>query len=129
MKNESRGFEVDLELKICITTQDIDDIMCAALEGGITSWCRLAKPVGRRLGEYAHEQIARGGSLMLHDAESNDKWELTLEKFLRGLARAIEDGASVTINAEDGTIDTSDVDGYVADSIVQIALFGEVVFG
>ena len=129
MKNESRGFEVELELKICITTQDIDDIMCTALDGGITGWCRAAKPVGRRLGEYAHEQIARGGSLMLYDAESNDKWELTLEKFLRGLARAIEDGASVTINAEDGTIDVSDVDASVADSIVQLALFGEVVFG
>lgn len=129
MKNESRAFEVELELKAHVTSQDIDDIMCAALEGGITSWCVAAKPVGKRLGKYAHEQISRGGSLMLYDAESKDKWELTLEKFLRGLARAIEDGASVTINAEDGTIDISDVDGYVADSIVQIALFGEVVFG
>lgn len=71
MMNESREFEVELELKARVTMQDIDDIMCTALDGGITGWCRAAKPVGKRLGEYAHEQIARGGSLMLYDAESS----------------------------------------------------------
>ena len=102
MKNESREFEMELELKARVATRDIDDIMCTALEGGITGWCRAAKPVGKMLGEYGHEQIARGGSLILYDAESSDKWELTLNKFLRGLALAIESGASVTIDAESG---------------------------
>ena len=81
------------------------------------------------LGEYGHEQIARGGSLMLYDAESSDKWELTLDKFLRGLALAIESGAPVTIDAESGYIDTSDVDAECADMIIQFALFGDLVFG
>lgn len=129
MTNESREFEVELELKARVATRDIDDIMCAALEGGITGWCRAAKLVGKMLGEYAHEQIARGGSLMLYDAESSDKWELTLDKFLRGLALAIESGASVTIDAESGYIDTSDVDAECADMIIQFALFGDLVFG
>lgn len=43
MTNESREFEVELELKARVATQDIDDIMCAALEGGITGWCRAAR--------------------------------------------------------------------------------------
>lgn len=129
MKNETRGFLIEPKIGVQVTTRDIDDIMCAALEGGIAHWCGRAEPVGKRLGEYAHEQIARGGSLTLYDAESDDKWELTLEKFLRGLTKAIEDGASITINAEDGSIDTSDVDDCVADSVIQLALFGEVVFG
>ena len=124
MKNESREFEVELDLKARVATQDIDDIMCTALEGGITSWCRAAKPVGKMLGEYGHEQIARGGSLMLYDAESSDKWELTLNKFLR-----VESGVSVTIDTESGYIDTSDVDGECADMIIQFALFGDLVFG
>ena len=88
-----------------------------------------AKPVGKMLGEYGHEQIARGGSLVLYDAESSDKWELTLNKFLRGLALAIESGVSVTIDAESGYIDTSDVDAECADLIIQFALFGDLVFG
>ena len=129
MKNESREFEVKLELNARVSTRDIDDIMCAALEGGITDWCRAVKPVDKPLGEYGHEQIARGGSLMLYDAESNDKWELTLNKFLRGLALAIESGVSVTIDAESSYIDTSDVDGECADMIIQYALFGELIFG
>ena len=124
MKNESREFEVELDLKARVATQDIDDIMYTALEGGITSWCRAAKPVGKMLGEYGHEQIARGGSLMLYDAESSDKWELTLNKFLR-----VESGVSVTIDTESGYIDTSDVDGECADMIIQFALFGDLVFG
>ena len=45
MMNESREFEVELELKARVTMQDIDDIMCTALDGGITGWCRAAKPV------------------------------------------------------------------------------------
>lgn len=129
MRNESGAFEVELELKAHVTSQDIDDIMCAALEGGITSWCGAAKPVGKRLGKYAHEQISRGGALMLYDAESSDKWELTLDKFLRGLTCAIEDGAPVSIDTENCTIDVSSVDACAADAIIQLALFGEVVFG
>ena len=129
MKNESREFEVELELKARVTMQDIDDIMCTALDGGITGWCGAAKPVGKRLGEYAHEQIGRGSSLMLYDAESSDKWELTLDKFLRGLAQAIEDGVPVAIDAGSGSIDASEVDADGADMIIQYALFGEVVFG
>lgn len=122
MMNESREFEVELELKARVTMQDIDDIMCTALDGGITGWCRAAKPVGKRLGEYAHEQIARGGSLMLYDAESSDK-------FLRGLVQAIEDGVPVAIDAGSGSIDPSEVDADGADMIIQYALFEEVVFG
>ena len=126
---EKKTFPVKAEINVTLTEQDIDDIMCTALEGGITHWCRAANPVGKRLGEYASEQIARGGSLMLYDIESSDKWELTLDKFLRGLTKAIEDGAPITINAEDGSVDMSDMDADCADTIVQYALFGEVVFG
>ena len=32
----------------------------------------------KRCGDWGHEQIARGGALILHDAESSDKWELNL---------------------------------------------------
>ena len=122
-------FEFTMLVPVTITSEDIDDIMVAALEGGITHWCRRVEVVGESLGEYASDQISRGGSLMLYDIESSDKWELTLDKFLRGLTKAIEDGAPITINAEDGSVDMSDMDADCADTIVQYALFGEVVFG
>ena len=124
--NEKK-FTVRAEVEVNLTQQDIDDIMVAALEGGICYWCRKAEVVGEYLGEYASDQISRGGSLILHDSESSDKWELTLEKFLNGVKLYFEDGCHVQV--EDNRIDAGDIDAGDADCIIQFALFGEVVFG
>lgn len=129
-------FEVQPKVSIKLSEADIDDIMCAALEGGICYWCCQAKVVGEYLGEYAHEQIARGGTLKLYDAESDDVWELTREKFLNGVKLYAEqyrlplmtDGCLNTSEIE-SRIDVFEIDGDAADCIVQLALFGEVVFG
>ena len=103
-----------------VTRQNIDDIMVSALEGGINYWCRKAEVVGGNyLGEYASDQISRGGSLMLYDIESSDKWELTLEKFMAGLKMYVGEGE----------FDPDQIDGCAADCIVQYALFGKLVFG
>ena len=124
--NEKR-FTVRPQIEVNLTQQDVDDIMVAALEGGINYWCREAEVVGEYLGEYASDQISRGGSLILHDSESSDKWELTLEKFLNGVKLYFEDGCHVQV--EDNRIDAGDIDAGDADGIIQFALFGEVVFG
>lgn len=127
MSDKEKTFKVCPEIEVELTQQDIDDIMCAALEGGICYWCRKAEVVGDYLGEYASEQISRGGSLLLHDAESAETWELNREKFLKGVKLYFEQGCHVQV--EDGRIDTCDVDANDADCIVQLAIFGEVVFG
>ena len=63
-----------------ISDEDIDEIMSAALAGGITYWCGRAKVVGEYLGEYASEQISRGGVLKLYDIEEPKAvYELTLD--------------------------------------------------
>lgn len=120
-------FRVSISLDVDLSQQDIDDIMVAALEGGINYWCREAEVVGEYLGEYASDQISRGGSLILHDAESSDKWELTRDKFLNGVKLYFEHGCEVPV--EDNAIDTCGIDACAADSIVQYALFGKLVFG
>jgi len=124
--NEKK-FSVRPQIEVNLTQQDIDDIMVAALEGGINYWCREAEVVGKYLGEYASDQISRGGTLILHDVYSSDKWELTLEKFLNGVKLYFEQGCHVLV--EDNAIDTGDIDANDADCIVQFALFGRVVFG
>lgn len=130
MSNEKK-FEVQADIKVIITQEDIDDIMVGALEGGITYWCCEAEVVEeKRCGDWGHEQIARGGALILHDAESDDKWELNLEKFLNGVKLWIQNGDDrYHALQKDGTLDTCEIDGEMADLIVQYALFGEVVFG
>ena len=59
---------ISVVFNFALSDEDIDDIMSAALDGGITYWCCKAKVVGKYLGEYASEQIARGGVLLLYDS-------------------------------------------------------------
>lgn len=120
------NYQFTVQRTVIVSPEDIDDIMVAALEGGISYWCRQAIVVDKYLGEFASDQISRGGILRLCDAESADTWELTCEKFLAGLKMWTENGGSIN---RDGTLDTCDIDAEDADMIVQYALFGEVVFG
>lgn len=110
---------------IRVAQQDIDDIMATALDS-IGYWCGRAEAIGRNLGTYASDQISRGGALILHDIESSDRHLLTLGKFMDGLKTACEQGI---VTPDEGLIDAGDVDGDAADAIVQLALFGEVVYG
>lgn len=125
-----KTYNIEINKKCIVTSEDIDDIMCAALEGGINYWCRKAEVVGEYLGDYASEQISRGGVLKLYDAESDDVWVLTLEKLLHGIKKAYDGNWFMDYGWCDGSvIDTCQVDGEVADTIVQYALFDELVFG
>ena len=124
-----KGTPVVVTLTVMLMNRDIDSIMCTALEGGITYWCSGAEAVGGKyLGEYAHEQISRGGALKLYDAEDDTEYELTKDKFINGFRKAYEDGYLNGACAGD-RIDTGEVDAEIADVIVQFALFGEVVYG
>lgn len=126
-----KTFEVHAELTVRLTTEDVDNIMVSALEGGISYWCSEAEVVEeRRCADWGHEQIARGGALVLHDAESDDKWVLNIEKFTQGFRLWLENGDDrYGAVSGDGTVDTCEIDGEMADLIIQYALFGEVVFG
>ena len=125
-KNER--YTISATVSFEITGQDIDDIMSAALDGGITYWCGKAEVVEEYLGEYASDQISRGGSLLLYDIEDGNSFELTLEKFLNGLQLWVENIRSFSL-AFDGRLDMDEMDADVADAIVQYALFTEIVYG
>lgn len=122
------------ELNVKLTDENIDDIMVSALEGGITYWAYKAKVVGDYLGEYASEQISRGGSLKIYVIEPFDdadtEWyELNRDKFINGFKLWLESGQDFygAVSGK-GEVDCSEIDGNCADSIVQYALFGELVF-
>ena len=121
-----------VELEIVLTKEDIDDIMCGALEGGITYWCNRAKVVGDYLGEYGHEQIARGGKLELHDCEEDKVYVLDLQKLLKGIELWAKNPVGCNcLEQKDGhlEIDCCNADAIVCDAIIQYALFGDVIYG
>ena len=121
-----------VEMEIVVSQEDVDDIMCGALEGGITYWCSRAKVVGDYLGEYGHEQIAMGGQLELHDREEDEVYILDLEKLLNGIKLYAKNPTGYNcFEQKDGhlEIDCCNADANVCDAIVQYALFGELVYG
>lgn len=127
-----QAFKIKIKLEVVVTNEDIDDIMCSALEGGITFWCDSATVIGDCLGQYGHEQISRGGQLKLHDFEQEQDLILTREKFLVGLQKYLANPTYadiIEIIDHKGRLDTSYADAEVADSIVQLAVFGMEVYG
>lgn len=119
--------ELNINYKVELNNECIDDIMATALEGGISYWCDDAEVIGDYRGEYASEQISRGGTLKLHDYEEDKIYELTLSKFLNGLAKVVGERGLDVLN--EGKIDPSNIDAEDADAIIQYAIFGEVVYG
>lgn len=115
-----------------VTKEDIDDIMCCAVEGGINYWCsEAAVPKGEEyLGEYASEQISRGGTLKLYDSESGEEYTLTRDLLLKGIALAISQSYYSGYNwYAGGTLDACQIDADVADVIIQLALFDDIIYG
>lgn len=125
-----KEYEVKPEVTIKVTQQDVDDIMATALDCGISYWCYRAEVIGEYKGVYASDQISRGGLLRLYDREDGGKYMLSLDGFLNGLKLWIESGACYEWGAvENNKLEVGQIDAVAADSIVQYALFGELVYG
>lgn len=126
---------IEINFKVGFTDQDIDDIVCTAFEGGINYWCEKVEVVGDYLGEYASDQISRGGQLKIFDSEDyiEDGFAiLDKEKLIKGIKLYCSNSSSTNILVPDKSgfiIDTCQVDAEVADCIIQYALFDEIVFG
>lgn len=132
--------EIKAEISVRISTEDIDDIVTTALEGGICYWCKRAEVKGKYLGEFASEQISRGGTLVLHDSVDGKKRELNKEKLLSGVKQYLEDEDkpyNILVDAEDSVgcskgvyeLDCCMVDATVADMIIQYAIFDDIIYG
>lgn len=118
----------DLNIKCTLTQQDVDDLMVIALEGGINYWCGEAVVVEEVSEKHADilvsEALSRDYTIRLVDLENpNDIWNLTLEKLIEGIKQyMIEYG----INSIEDLMDNHDAE--TADTIIQYALFDELVF-
>lgn len=122
-------FGVTISKDVPVSKEDIDEIMVGALEGGINYWCYKAEVIeDDYFGEYASDQISRGGSLRLYDSENGEEYELTLEKVLKGIKLSLENGYGDDW-IQDGRLDLCQVDAIGCDAIVQYGLFGEVIYG
>ena len=112
---DEKKFEVHAEITARLTQQDVDDIMVSALEGGINYWCRRVVVQGKYLGEYASDQISRGGQLAvwLEEPFEDDKtcYMLDLDKFLAGFKQWLENcyANCDVVDSTDGSVDCGQV--------------------
>jgi len=120
--------EITITQTFEVKTKDIKDLMVCALEGGINYWCGSAEVKVQPIEdwEFASDVLGlTGGVLELTDAENEDeKWELTQEKLLKGIEKEIIHGG---FNSFQDLMENHDAE--TADSIIQFALFNEIVYG
>lgn len=113
-----------------ITQEFVDDVMCSALEGGIGYWAyikEINKDNVTEEYEYTSDCVSRGAVIHFGDVEGDDddsNWLFGLDQFVKGY--------TMYINKEGHGLDPQTDPGYIdanhADIIVQLGLFGEVVY-
>lgn len=125
--------------------QVLRDLLVTAFEGGINYWARLLRyqyPQGRTAADYrvtdqtdtSHPEwwpsYARvpleGGAIVLVDAETGEEFPQPLDRAAveRGLNLLADQHPHRWADIRAGLYDVED-----ADAVVQLALFGELVFG
>ena len=127
--------ELHPTLTVKVIEVDVLDILCSALYGGIGYWAVLDNSgddfKNATAEETTEETCARlllnGKSLKFEDVESEQKFELTLDKFMSGIEKAVNDKRFNIID-DDGKLDCGNIDARIADFIIQYAIFGEVIY-
>ena len=132
MEKEKKKYKVLQEVEY--TEEQLSDLIVTAFEGGIGYWAMLWNDTpefdaAREAGMYASQAvwhiISNGGSVILTDAEEDpetaEQWELTLEKFLNGIA------LNSALRQHDCDLDNADA--VTADCIIQYALFKDIIYG
>jgi hypothetical protein len=129
-----------INLDLDIHDHEIKDIVITALEGGIGYWgCLLNE--GKEFddfyklqsyhqlstSEFVADLLLSGKSVLLFDTELDfnkaEKWELNLTKLLNGIKLYIITNKQINLPL------TDNLDSNMADSIIQYALFNELVYG
>lgn len=126
--------------QVKITSGLCEDVLCTAFEGGIDYWIEgLSARRERRDNDFSGFAYV-GGTITPAD-EDRGPMEITIDLVAAGIAKILEKGCAekeVLILGPKrygyllGSVvddDASMIDADIADVIVQVALFGEVVYG
>ena len=112
--------------EIEVTDNDIEDIMSAALEGGVNYWTDcITRPDGDNA-EYWDQELTKGTGVLIFRVDGRT-YMLMKDNFLTGLAKYLENPLYDCIDGN--KIDPGNIDAECADMIVQYALFGGLVYG
>ena len=155
--NKEVAKEVRPQITIKITKEDVVDILSSAI-GGIGYWGEIV-PNDRQYeetkrwllenaepdyddGEICYEEVIAqilfdGKSVTVRDSEDDKESWLSLSNLAQGIQTAFREGYYSGYNwlVPDGDgfgewhLETSQIDSEVSDVIIQLAVFGQVVYG
>lgn len=133
----SKQLQNEFDSNFLINQDDITNIIVTALEGGIGYWACMINddPVfddyynddnnEQTLSEYVADILANGKTVRFYDTDLDydeaEKWELNGTKLAIGINKFIMEKG---INHLRESLDSMD-----ADTIIQYALFGELIYG
>lgn len=157
--NKEVAKEINPQITIKITKEDVVGILSSALNGGINYWGEVdyRPEVYNKThdwlkeniesdyddGEICYEEVLAqilfdGKHITIRDVENEEKetW-LSLSNLSIGIQKAFQEGYYSSYNwlIPDGDgfgewhLETSQIDSEVADVIIQLAVLGEVVYG
>jgi hypothetical protein len=115
-------YDEDILSVICSAVYDIGYWSC--IDNDTESWHKTSNSMDddHTFEDVFFEILKNGQAVELIDVEDDEEiWELTLEKLIRGMQMAIDNG--------DWDGDVDELDGAIGDMIFQYALFDEIVFG
>lgn len=155
--NKETAKEINPQITIKITKEDVVDILSAAIEG-IGYWGEII-PNERQYeeakkwllenaepdydnGEICYEEVVAqilfdGKSVTVRDIEDDRESWLSLSNLAKGIQTAFREGYYSSYNwlVPDGDgfgewyLETSQIGSEVADVIIQLAVWGEVIYG
>ena len=118
-------FNYDDDDMIGIISSAVYDIgYWACIDNSTYTWCETSDSLDddHTFEDVFYAILKNGYAVQLIDVENSDEvWDLTLEKLLNGIKLAIQNGYW------NGNMD--DIDGEVGDIVFQYALFNEITFG
>lgn len=130
---DKRGIVVKVEQEISM--EQIENLLCSALEGGSNYWCVVSKYVAPRNFKNSSEDMAKykhisypinvGGALHIEDNEDGkEKGVLNIIAIKKGLALMAKEQPKhfAEIVNENDDADTADV-------FLQLCVFGKLIFG
>lgn len=110
-----------------LTEQDIESIMVGGMEGGIGYWAGVdntewKKPITEPNSMWATKLLLDGEKVVFYDVEDyEEQWSLDLEKLIKGY--------ELNFNKRAWDCSLEDGDAGTYDAIIQLALFGKIVYG
>jgi len=129
-EEETEFYEIRPRMSLKVSVDEVDNIVGKALDGGISYWCENVeiKDNDFRGCAFVSQTVSRGATLMLHCGECDEVWELTREAVLYGLKYFLDSDICRGIEIVGGEVKTGGIGIYDADKIVQLGLFGDIVY-